>query len=108
MKRADLARYARSPLEVVRFLFHLPKMAILIHRLLQDKRVSFLAKLIPLAALLYVVLPFDLVRDFPVSLGYVDDVVVVYLLMKAFIRACPPEVVQEHVAKLSLQRKRSS
>ena len=103
MRLANLARYAKTPADVIRFIFHLPKLVLLIHRLLNDKRVPFFTKLIPLGALLYVVMPFDILKDFSLALGYVDDVVVVYILMKTFIKACPPEVVEEHVAQLSMR-----
>jgi hypothetical protein len=32
-----------------------------------------------------------------VGLGYLDNLLVLYLTAKLFIRLCPPNVVQEHV-----------
>jgi uncharacterized membrane protein YkvA (DUF1232 family) len=75
----------------------------LIHRLMNDKRVPFHVKLLPPVALAYVVFPLDIIKDIP-FIGFVDDILVVYFLMKTFFRLCPEEVVQEHVHKLSRKK----
>lgn len=63
-------------------------------RLLRDDRVSPMLKVIPLVGLVYLIWPVDLLPDvFPV-LGQLDDVAVLILAINAFIRACPPEVVE--------------
>ena len=67
---------------------------------MNDKRVPFHVKILPPATLIYVLYPLDLIRDLP-FIGFVDDVLIVYFLMKTFFRLCPPKVVQEHVRKLS-------
>lgn len=65
-------------------------------RLLLDPQVSVLAKLIPVAALAYVVMPFDLIPDvFPV-LGQLDDIAIILLGMRLFIALCPPARVRWH------------
>ncbi len=62
--------------------------------LLLDPRVSLLAKLVPAAALVYVVSPIDLIPDLIVGFGQLDDIAIVLLGIRLFIALCPPEVVQ--------------
>jgi hypothetical protein len=66
----------------------------LILRLMGDRRVSPLVKLIPVASIAYVLLP-DLV------LGPIDDAAAVWLGAYLFIEMCPPEVVREHMDDLT-------
>ena len=66
----------------------------LILRLLADRRVSPLIKLIPIASVAYIVIP-DLV------LGPLDDAAVVGLASYIFVELCPPEVVKEHMDRLT-------
>ncbi|MCA1552894.1 MAG: DUF1232 domain-containing protein [Chloroflexi bacterium] len=72
-------------------------------RLLLDPAVSPLAKLLPAAALLYVISPIDLIPDWIVGLGQLDDIAVILLAIRAFIALCPPEVVQRYRRELGLQ-----
>lgn len=62
----------------------------LFYRLLFDQRVSFLLKLIPLGAFLYVLNPLD--RLVPV----IDDLVILSIGVYLFVELCPPAIVQEH------------
>lgn len=66
----------------------------LILRLMVDRRVNPLIKLIPLASLAYLIIP-DLV------LGPLDDAAVVGLAGYIFVELCPPEVVKEHMDRLT-------
>ncbi len=61
----------------------------LILRLLGDRRVSFLAKLLPIGSLIYFISP-DLV---PFIL---DDAAVIGVGAYLFMELCPPAVVEEH------------
>lgn len=72
-------------------------------RLFWDRRVSLWTKLIPPAALAYVLLPFDF--DWVVGLGQLDDVAVMLLGVKLFIELAPPEVVREHLLALGARIK---
>ena len=65
-------------------------------RLLLDGRVSFLAKLIPLAVGLYIILPLDVVPDFVLGLGQLDDLTLLILGVQVFIAVCPRDIVQRH------------
>jgi uncharacterized membrane protein YkvA (DUF1232 family) len=90
------------PLEIFRFIYHLPRLVRLVLRLIKDPRVPFRLKLLPYLGVLYFVLPFDLLRDFPlIYLGYLDDIVVLFFLVRAFLRRCPKEIVAEHLEALT-------
>jgi len=69
--------------------------------LLRDPLVPVGPKLIPLGAFVYILLPSDLVPDFILGLGQVDDFVIFLLSLKLFIGLCPPEIVQRHLAEMS-------
>lgn len=91
-----------GPLAVIRFVFHLPSLARLILRLLTDPRVPAYLKLLPYGALAYVVLPIDLLPEMKLLfVGMVDDVLIVYILLRKFLQLCPKEVVNEHLAQIS-------
>ncbi len=68
----------------------------LVWRLMQDPRVPILPKLIIPAAILYVLSPIDLIPDFILGLGQVDDLAVVFFSIRFFIEMCPPDIVEEH------------
>ena len=104
LSRSFVSKILASPGEALRFLFHLPKLLLLVHRLMQDRRVPFFTKCIPLLAMVYIISPIDIIKEFMFGpLGYVDDIVVTYYLLKTFIKMCPREVVEEHVRRLSLR-----
>ncbi len=66
----------------------------LILRLMADRRVSPLLKLLPLGSLAYVLAP-DLVP------GPLDDVGMIWLLAYLFVELSPPDVVAEHLRALT-------
>lgn len=66
----------------------------LIGRLVVDPRVSPMAKILPVGALLYVIFP-DLL-----PLNPIDDALVAWVGTYLFVELCPPEVVTEHMRKL--------
>ncbi|GAB4500479.1 MAG: hypothetical protein Fur0035_00190 [Anaerolineales bacterium] len=69
----------------------------LIFRLMGDWRVSPLVKLLPVAGLLYWLLPLPLDNLIPV----VDDAALVWLTSYFFIELCPTDVIREYVKELS-------
>ena len=73
----------------------------LILRLMADKRVNFLLKLIPVGALIYLVSPIDLIPGavLPV-IGALDDAAVIWIGATLFVSLCPDDVVQEHMNAL--------
>jgi uncharacterized membrane protein YkvA (DUF1232 family) len=69
----------------------------LILRLMGDRRVNPFVKLLPIAAVIYVVSPIDLIPDVVLPIiGLMDDAVVIWLGTTLFMALCPDEVVQEH------------
>jgi hypothetical protein len=66
----------------------------LILKLMADGRVNPLIKLLPVAALLYLVSPFD------APLPLIDDALVLWLGNSLFLELCPQELVEEHRARL--------
>ena len=89
-----------------RLLTHLPSFAKLFSRLIKDPRVSASPKLIVAGILAYVILPTDLLPDFLIGVGQLDDLAVILGGLKLFLRLCPPEVVQEHLKAISAGRER--
>lgn len=74
----------------------------LVWRLLRDDRVSpWLKRLGPIGAILYLLSPIDIVPDFFIGVGQVDDLgviaVVLLVLAKLLVRFAPPAVVAEHL-----------
>jgi uncharacterized membrane protein YkvA (DUF1232 family) len=74
----------------------------LILRLLGDGRVSFWLKIIPVAGLVYLISPLDLIPDIALPvIGELDDVAVLWITNHFFVELCPPEVVKEHLRALT-------
>jgi len=73
----------------------------LIARLMGDRRVNFLLKTLPVAAVAYLIFPFDLAPGiaFPV-IGALDDAAILWIGSTLFVELCPPNVVKEHTQEL--------
>ena len=74
-------------------------------RLFWDDRVPLWTKLIPPAALAYVLFPVDIIPDMLPAAGQLDDIAVLVLGIKLFIEMAPPEVAREHLRALSARIK---
>jgi uncharacterized membrane protein YkvA (DUF1232 family) len=74
----------------------IPDCLVLITRLMRDERVPRRRKLLLAALLGYLALPFDLVPDFVPVAGQLDDVLVVALVLRHFLRSGGAELVREH------------
>jgi len=66
----------------------------LVLRLLRDPRVNPFLKLIPMATIIYLVVP-DLI------LGPIDDAAIIGFGLFIFVELCPQHVVEEHRAALA-------
>lgn len=67
----------------------------LILRLMKDRRVNLLLKLLPIGSLLYLLIP-DLAP------GPIDDAAIIWIGAYLFVELCPPEIVAEHRRELEL------
>ena len=91
-------------LVLVSLIKHIPNFFRLFWRLFWDGRVGMLPRLLIVAALAYLVWPADLDLYLPFKLGYIDDMIVIYLALRAFVALCPKGVVAEHVARIEAGR----
>src|SRR5690348_3710171 len=64
-------------------------------RLFRDPRVSLWHKAIPVLAVAYVLSPLDLIPDFIIGLGQLDDLGIVLGAMRLFESVTPEYIVQE-------------
>lgn len=87
-----------------RLVTNLPSFVKLFSRLIKDDRVALSPKLLVAALLTYVILPIDLVPDFLVGLGQVDDLILLLAGLRLFLRLCPAHVVKEHVRAIAVAR----
>ncbi len=67
--------------------------------LLWDPRVPSAAKMMIPGALLYGLMPIDLVPDFLLALGQLDDLTLLLLAVTLFLRLAPAKVVREHLER---------
>ena len=80
------------------------KQAKLVGRLIGDRRVNGLIKLLPIASIAYLISPVDLMPGAVIPLlGALDDAAVVWLGTTLFIELCPSDVVQEHKEALDME-----
>lgn len=93
-----------GPRRIAYLFYHLKSFLKLFRRLMQDGRVPIWPKLLLVLVLAYIFAPVDLLPDFLVGLGQLDDLLVLFLGLKGFIRLCPPEVVREHVQTIAAGR----
>jgi len=68
--------------------------------LVLDERVPLWMKLVPFATVAYILSPLDLVPDFILALGQIDDLVVLALGLELFEKLAPDVVVAEHRQRL--------
>ena len=71
-------------------------------KLFLDKRVPFYVKIIPVAALIYLVVPYDLL------IGPIDDAALIAGAVKLFISLCPADLVEEHSRILHGEQKKQT
>lgn len=68
----------------------------LIWRLILDRRVALWVKGIPLAALLYILSPLDLIPDMIIGLGQLDDLGILLGSLRLFKSMVPEAIIHEH------------
>lgn len=62
---------------------------------LKDSRTPKLAKLLLGLAVVYALLPFDIIPDFIPVIGHLDDVIIVPALLLIALRMIPKEIVED-------------
>jgi len=95
----------RSIAQVVegfRDLAHIPSMARLFAVLFTDRRVPLWLKICAGAGAVYVISPLDIIPDSVTGIGYLDDIILVVLLLQTFIEMSPDDVVFEHCERLGI------
>jgi uncharacterized membrane protein YkvA (DUF1232 family) len=87
--------------EAVETVRKLPTYARLIWGLARDGRVPPKQKLVLGGIAAYLAFPIDLIPDFIPVIGELDDLAVLILGLDWFIRNAPPDVVEEHMARIA-------
>ena len=72
----------------------------LILKLMGDRRVSPLVKLIPVGALVYLISPVDIIMGIP-GMAALDDAAVLWMGSNLFVELCPQDVVREYLEEIS-------
>ena len=73
----------------------IPDCIVLVTRLAREPRVSRRRKLLLVALVGYLALPFDLVPDFIPVAGQLDDAIIVALVLRSFVRSGGEQLLRE-------------
>ena len=73
-------------------------------RLMREPTLSWFFKAIPVAALLYVISPLDLIPDVLPVIGEVDDLAILLLALELFVKLSPSRIVAHHQAAIDAGR----
>jgi len=95
LKLSGRLRYAR----MARLIWKLPMYARVIWGLVRDPRTPVHLKALLGAALVYLVVPIDLIPDAIPILGQADDLTVLMLVLDLFIANAPAEVRKDHLER---------
>ena len=82
------------------------KEIIILYYGLRDKRTRGIARLPVIISIIYLLSPIDLIPDFIPFFGYIDDFIVVTLLLNLSIRLLPPVVREESLLKATKNQKK--
>lgn len=72
----------------------------LVFYLLLDPEVPIYLKVLPFMALVYLLVPFDLLPDFAPGLGQVDDITLLLIGAKVFVELAPPQAVARQMQRI--------
>ena len=65
-------------------------------RILKDKRTPKLGKIFLGAGIAYAFIPIDIILDFIPFLGYIDDIIIIPLLISIGLKFIPKKIIEEH------------
>ena len=71
----------------------------LILRLMLDRRVPIWSKLIIPGGIIYMVSPFDIIPDFLIGLGWLDDIFAIVATTTLFLLSIPSDILREHLGR---------
>jgi uncharacterized membrane protein YkvA (DUF1232 family) len=77
-------------------LLFLPNMLLLSGRLLTDSRVPGTERALVAGAIVYAIIPFDLIPDMIPFVGQIDDIYLIALTLLRLMERSDPKVVREH------------
>ncbi len=86
------------------FLQELWQQARLIYRLFRDPEVPIYIKLLPVAAVAYLLFPFDFLPDVIPGLGQFDDITILVVGAKMFIELAPQHIVDRYIQEMRSDR----
>jgi uncharacterized membrane protein YkvA (DUF1232 family) len=64
-----------------------------------DRRIPPITRIVAVALVLYLAMPFDLIPDFIPIIGFLDDFLIVMLGTAIILRTIPRSVIEEHVSR---------
>lgn len=70
----------------------------LILRLMLDRRVPIWSKLIIPGGIIYLISPFDIIPDFLIGLGWLDDIFAIVATTVLFLLSIPSDILREHLS----------
>ena len=74
----------------------IPNVVKLLARIATDRRVTVRSKAFAAAVLVYVISPIDLIPDFVIGFGKLDDLILSAVAIQHLIESAGPEIVAEH------------
>ena len=95
-------------LRLLPFLLNIVKMPKLIYQLMADPRVPMKFKLLIPAALIYLISPIDLIRDFIPIVGHFDDILIILLALTFFIGRASKSIISEASKKDESNKQKKS
>ena len=98
---SELPKRPRNMNEAVDTVRKLPTYARLIWGLARDERVTGHQKAVLAGIAAYLAFPIDIIPDFIPVIGELDDLAILILGLDWFMRNAPPQVVEEHMAKIA-------
>ena len=66
-------------------------------RLMLDRRVPIWSKFIIPAGVIYLLSPFDIIPDFLIGLGWLDDIFAIIATTTLFLLSIPSDILREHM-----------